>query len=45
MSNTTHIKYRVSLLSLAILLVGSINNKNCFINSKILCNTRKYHEY
>lgn len=45
MTNTTNIKYKLSVLSLAILLVVTTISKNDFINSSILCNMRKYHEY
>ncbi len=41
MTNITNIKYKLSVLSLAILLMVTTISKNGFINSSILCNMRK----
>ena len=41
MTNITNIKYKLSVLSLAILLMVTTISKNSFINSSILCNMRK----
>ena len=45
MNNLSNIKYRLSVLSFAIVLVVTTISKNGSINSSILCYMRKDHEY